>query len=338
MSSYYNEAHHPSCQGDGSIGRHESFSDFSTNHRPRTDTRCGAAIFLLTDRRRELRPAITDYTRHLRAQGHSAATIRVYSYVLRLFAETAPRRLGAITSDHIEAHLDGRWSAGNKPASVALHLKALRAFFAWAVAKGRLKRSPAASVPLPHWRPDAIEPYTPAQVAAMFASAHTAQERAVVAVLLNTGIRASELCRLRPEDVKAGRLLIQGKGAKQRWVGVDTGTEELLRAQMAESDSDTVFGLVDRHAAMYVVRRLARRAGVPKAHPHRFRNTFAVMYLKSGGDALDLQTLLGHSSLEQTKRYVEWGKADRAIEGQLKHAPSVSPEPSFGHTGHDPSP
>jgi hypothetical protein len=69
---------------------------------------------------------------------------------------------------------------------------------------------------------------------------------------------------------------------------------------------------ITRDVLSRLISRIGERAGVEKAHPHRFRHTFAVNYLRNGGDVLTLQRLLGHESLEMVRHYANVAAADCA--------------------------
>ncbi|MFN2505847.1 MAG: tyrosine-type recombinase/integrase, partial [Acidimicrobiales bacterium] len=142
------------------------------------------------------------------------------------------------------------------------------------------------------------------------------RDRAVVELLYGSGLRVAELCSLRTGDVdvRTGRLLVWGKGAKQRQMPMSQPSVEAVqawlrggRAELAtpESPPDVLFlNRRGRPLTPRDVRRiLDRRAPVP-THPHALRHTFATHHVRKGTKLDVVRQALGHESLATTSVYV----------------------------------
>ena len=77
---------------------------------------------------------------------------------------------------------------------------------------------------------------------------------------------------------------------------------------------------MSRHALAHTIRSIGQRAGVARLHPHRFRHTFGVDYLRAGGDVLTLQRILGHSTLAMVNHYLHLATSDVVARHQA-HSP-----------------
>jgi len=142
------------------------------------------------------------------------------------------------------------------------------------------------------------------------------RNRAIVLLFLDTGLRLSELAGIQLGHIDVGRGVIRvlGKGAKERLVRMGTTTQKALLTYVLRRDDshECLWVTASRREPMtaraiqVMVKRLCRLAEIdgPKCGPHTFRHTAAINYLRNGGDQFTLQVMLGHSSLEMTRRYV----------------------------------
>ena len=154
------------------------------------------------------------------------------------------------------------------------------------------------------------------------------RDRAIVLVLLDTGLRASEICALLVGDVeqKSGKVVVKAgdeggaKGGKGRLVYLGKAARRAVwRYLVAREDgSDPQAPLftvrqgrrMNKNALLQLIQGLGEATQVKDCYPHRFRHTFAITYLRSGGDIFTLQKLLGHSSLDMVKHYAKVAQID----------------------------
>lgn len=223
----------------------------------------------------------------------------------------------------------GRW--GNprntrpvRPKTLKNYYGDIRTFFSWLVAEGRLEASPMDRIPVPVCRQDQIKPLTDADVRALLAAAkRTSQPRrdeAILLLLLDTGLRASELCGLTMADVDlAARLaVVLGKGNKRRQVAFSRQTAKALWSYLQEDErghTDPLFlsqqgGALTRSSLLLLMRRLSAATHVRGVTVHRWRHTFSVSFLQAGANQFALMTALGHTSTAMTSRYVALADAD----------------------------
>lgn len=285
-------------------------------------------------------------------------TIENYQFALAKLRANFPNDppLASITPRDIAVMLDRLGTEPRQPGGI-IHKPAkplsqksvlnvhtiLSALWRWAVNEGYVERNIMSRVETPRAEERVIAPFTLEDVTKMLAACDRSKEyerdgkvcsharvtalrdRAIVMLLVDTGIRASELCELHIEHLDMGnsRIKIFGKGAKERLVSVGTRTSKAIWRYLAtrpdDHPVDPLFvypgGLdpLDRRVLHQLIQRLGERAGVsPAAHPHRFRHTFAINYLRNGGDVFTLKALLGHSSLTMVQRYLAIAQADTA--------------------------
>lgn len=225
----------------------------------------------------------------------------------------------------------GRW--GNPqmckpvtPRTVKDYHSTLRTLFRWIVAEGALSGSPMDRILVPVDRPDDVQPFTDEQVLQLRTAARRSRQaprdEAVIAFLLDTGCRASEVCALcfADIDLSARRATVDGKGGKSRSVYFGRISGRLMWQYLrgdGREPADPVFqsergDALTRSGLQQLIERLAKSAGLTGARcsPHTFRHTFAVSFLRNGGNQFTLMQLLGHTNLQMTSRYVKLAQAD----------------------------
>lgn len=147
------------------------------------------------------------------------------------------------------------------------------------------------------------------------------RNRAILLLFLDTGIRVSELCDLTINrcDLKTRWIKVWGKGSKERTIPISARTSQViwryLTGRPESRINDPLFVTregtsMTRKNVLDMVADLGDRAGVDDVHPHRLRHTFAITYLRNGGDVYTLQDILGHTTLEMVSKYLHIARTD----------------------------
>ncbi|MDV6373676.1 tyrosine-type recombinase/integrase [Deinococcus sp. ZS9-10] len=256
-----------------------------------------------------------------RQRGHSKATLAAYRTSLdkfTVYAEAAGvTRAEAVTRTLLRSYASSL-TEQMSPGGAHARLRPLKTFFLWLEADEVVEKSPMQRVSMPKLPRQILPAVEPQDVERLMAAAlcnrHPQRDRAVIAVLYDTGLRVSELCGLQLDDIQpGGRLNIrQAKGGKDRIVPISrVGLRHLARYVQTERPTSPLAEVfltlpdtaVCRDTVKQLLARLCQAAGTAIYSPHAFRRGFAVNYLRNSGDVFTLQRILGHASLEMTNRY-----------------------------------
>ena len=278
-----------------------------------------------------------------KGRGFSPRTVADYKVTFKRFrAFVDDADVADISADVVRSflvHLDEELGLGGKTRSNAW--TALSSFWSWAEHELGIEHVIRNRVARPSYKRAVIEAYSEADVKAMlFACDHAAgwstktgrsarvarptanRDKAIIVTLLDTGVRASELCAFEVRDYneRTGRLFVRsGKGDKDRIVVLGHAGRRAMWRYQADRDvarqGDPLLATrsnrhMDRTALLKLVQRMADRAGVAGATVHKFRHTFAVNFLRNGGNPLELQELLGHEDMETVRIYVRLAEVD----------------------------
>lgn len=211
------------------------------------------------------------------------------------------------------------------------HVRAIKDLLNWAVREDLVDEEVVRRIDLPKRDQKVIAVFTPRQIDLLFAACEQgenqeqiARDKAILAVLIDTGIRANELCTLTRDRVYFAEgdawLLVNGKGRKQREVGLGTRARNLLhrylhRYRRAPREMLYVFvakggTLLTPFGLDQMLYRLRDKAGKEnfrgvRVSAHTFRHYYSVSYLQNGGDVYKLSRLLGHSTVAVTDGYLK---------------------------------
>lgn len=221
-----------------------------------------------------------------------------------------------------------------RPATVHAAFRILRAFTNFCLAEGLLTETPLKNVRPPRIPKDQIQPFTEAQIQTLLNQVRGGltpeRDTALIYLLLDTGMRVSELCSLVMGDINrgSGLLRVVGKGDKERSVFMGVKARRALWRHLEVNrrnadDRAPVFCGFRGHtpgAALTEsgVGKVIHKAGVAsgiqqvRCSPHTFRHTFAINFLRNGGDLFELQEVMGHEDPSVLRRYVKLAEQDLA--------------------------
>lgn len=265
------------------------------------------------------------FARHLRAEGLAERTVTIYGQSVRFYTAWLEAAGRSPTLDEVSRAAIREWLAhlidtGRENSTVKTRFRGLFRFCGWLVDEGELAHNPMAklSPPEPGMKP--VPVLTDHELIALLKTcngktfAHCRDE-ALFRMLLDCGVRVSEACGLRVDDVDLdqGIALVRGKGNKVRpiYFGARTtrALDRYLRTRRTHrwAHLEALFltqrGALSPDGARERVKVRGAQAGIEDLHPHRFRHTFAHDFLMNGGQERDLKRLAGWSSDIMLERY-----------------------------------
>lgn len=282
----------------------------------------------------------------LRASGRSPKTEKTYrESLLQLHAfmsEMGMPSVENLTAENLRHYLMALYKKGNKPASVSNRYRALKSYYKWLVNEGERQDNPLSRISPPKVPETIQKHYTVEEVSRLLLSCSgnailDLRDRAIILVLLDTGLRSQELCDMRIEDVDLKRMTLHvqsGKGGKARVVGLGyksaQAVERFLRKRAEYTylaNSHWLFPSWYGEALTYngltlMLRRRFKKAGLEFVGAHAFRRGFAISYLESGGSPEDLRVLAGWDSPQMLRRYTRATERERALNGHRLHSPA----------------
>jgi integrase/recombinase XerD len=253
----------------------------------------------------------------LQRRNFAESTTEAYIRAVKEFSQyfnSSPDRLGPRHIREYQASLFQKRKFS--PNTVAQHLAALRFFYvktlkkAWSITETPY---PKRAVRLPTI-------LSQEEVTRLIDAAHPPLHRTLLMTLYATGLRRAELAHLKVSDVDSQRMVIHvqgGKGRKDRDVLLSPKLlDELERHSHRLRPRSSVWLFPGRHVLTsdrpitskviyHACKQASRRAALSKkVHPHTLRHCFATHLLEAGADLRTIQRLLGHSSLEETAKYL----------------------------------
>lgn len=253
------------------------------------------------------------YCACLFVDGKSQKTIAQYRRTCVKLAEASGRPFTEMGAYDIRYFLACEKERGISGRTLENTRANLSAFFQWMAREDMIPKNPCLNIKPIKYTDKVRLPLSDVDIDALRAACANKKERAVIELLLSTGVRVSELSEMKVEDIDQASMSVHvrhGKGDKERV----TYTTNVAMKHVKEYWKD-------RKPSEYVIpnqrgerigpggiremlKRIAARAGVENVHPHRFRRTFASGLAARGMDVQEIRKLLGHTNINTTMEYV----------------------------------
>lgn len=262
--------------------------------------------------------AIEEFLKNCRLRNLSPKTIRYYEEDLQYFARNIPaKNADDIKREVVDDFIFHEMDKGNRITAINTRLRGIRVFIRFCSERDY---SEGFSYPLLKEDETVKEPYTEEELQRLLrrpTSNSWAEWRvwAAINTFLATGVRASTLLSIRISDVDFENntiLLTKLKNRKQQMIPVSESLGNVLNDYLKLWDwnsEDYLFPTISNtqmnvHSLESAVRKYNIARGVSKTSLHLFRHTFAKNYMLAGGGMIQLQSILGHSTLEMTRKYI----------------------------------
>lgn len=298
-------------------------------------SRCTEIAELHTDRNEYL---LQKFIIGKTVKGCSKRTIDYYRSQLIFTLNMMQKTVDDITADDIRYYLALRQRRdGISKVTADNELRILKSFFTYLMQEEFITKNPALKVDRVRCDRRRKSALTDLEVEKLRMAAEGERERMIIEVLLSTGCRVAELCSIKLSDIDGNKILVHGKGAKDRIVYLNAKAELAVEVYMKQRHDTNEYLLaggkyltpgeervsprkmkdwwknpdkvtdkpLDKASVEKITRTMAKRAGVEQANPHKFRRTCATLALRRGMPIEQVSKMLGHESLATTQIYLD---------------------------------
>ena len=288
----------------------------------------------------ELEDAFHLWLESMQARGLSPKSLTGYASEVGQFVRFLREQLNLTTLDAVQPHHIRKWliyrqQHGISNAQLHNDYRKPRTFWRWCLREELTTNDPFAKVEKPKLQPTLKPALTPDEVEQILQACEgknwlRLRDKALILLLLDTGLRIHEAHKLTVADAMQDAVLIRGKGGKQRVVFLSHEVRLAIRRYLkacpyALTGNAPLWwgknGALTLHGLLEVIQKIGKRAGLPKhLGAHVFRRTFATWSLRNGIDLEHLRQLMGHSDYTVLRQYLALVEADLK-QAHQQHSP-----------------
>lgn len=269
-------------------------------------------------------------------KGCTKQTVESYAKGLRKILERIGKPVPELTPDDIRLYIAVRLTKDKITKITAdTEVRYLKTFFAYLAANDLVTKNIMACIDKVKGKATKKKAFTDMECEKIRSVCKNNKEKALVEVLFSTGCRVSEIASMRFDEVESGKVIVHGKGEKDRFVYLNAKAQLALEVYSLERKDRNPYifpacfrvhenplgkkfleewwkhpelvreGCADKGSIERIIRKIGERAGVENCHPHRFRRTCATAALRKGMPLEQVSKMLGHEQLTTTQIYLD---------------------------------
>ena len=279
-----------------------------------------------------------------RVKGCTKRTLEYYATSIKGILERIGKTVDDITADDVRYYMAVRLRQDKvTKTTVGNEIRNLSSFFGWLYLEEEIRKNPMTRVDRIKQGKTQKKAFSELEIEKLRAAAVGEKEKMIIEILLSTGCRVSELVQILTAEIENDRILIHGKGEKDRYVYLNARAQFALEKYMEQRKDSNPYllpkggsvvemkhkgiriddlrnwwknpdnvkeGHMDKSSIEGLTRKIAKKAGVERANPHKFRRTCATMALRRGMPIEQVSKMLGHAELSTTQIYLDLSEDD----------------------------
>ena len=250
-----------------------------------------------------------------RVEGCSEKTLRYYETSIRRLFAAVDSHVTHMQTDDLRGYLsDYQQQTQCSKGNIDNIRRIMSSFFTWLEDENYILKSPVRRIHKIRSNKTVKETYTDEALETMRDQCGCLRDLAMIDLLASTGMRVGELVRLNRDDIdfENRECVVFGKGSKERPVYFDARTKIHLKNYLESRNDDnpalfvsllSPYNRLEISGVEVRLRKLGRRLGITKVHPHKFRRTLATRAIDKGMPIEQVQRLLGHAKIDTTMQY-----------------------------------
>lgn len=267
----------------------------------------------------------------------AAKTVEVYSEHLGYFVPYAPENLEELTKKTIYNYVISMREDGVRSVTINTYMRSVKVFCRWLYEEGYLEEYVCENIKLPRPDPKIKKPLSMTEVK-VIDRVIDGRDKFIFHLLLDAGLRESEVCNLKKSDVDLEHNLIFIRNSKFNRNRVVPLCQKLRYMAMyyCRQDNGSEYLIVNKYGEQLTPNlvkmlfvKIKKKSGVSRVHAHLCRHTFATSYIVGGGNLEKLRIMLGHTDYDTTKVYLHL-----AAQFEIVRYPIYQLDPVFFERGY----